>query len=66
MFTDKEYGQINAIESVWNGIVRLCFWHVQQAVHRKIKDKKCPQLPASLGPCLVEFPFVKENWIQEM
>lgn len=39
--TDKDFAEINAIQSVWPEVnIQLCFWHVKRAVRAKLKDHK--------------------------
>jgi hypothetical protein len=62
VFTDKESAQIAAIQAVWGpSRARLCFWHMQQAILRRLKLKKVNRLPTNLSIASVWFPFIAMN-----
>ncbi len=40
LFSDKDLAQMTAAERVWGtDIIRLCFWHVRDAVSRKVNSQ---------------------------
>jgi hypothetical protein len=42
--TDHDLAQINAVESVWNPIVTLCWWHVLHAWRQYFSISTYPEL----------------------
>lgn len=40
VFTDKDFGEINAVTNVWGPLkVQLCLWHMERALNRKLVEK---------------------------
>lgn len=64
MSADKDQAQINAISSTWHsGVVRLCLWHMQRAVDRKLAQQKLHTPSYEVFRASAEFDFVKHDFV---
>ncbi|KAF7725365.1 hypothetical protein EC973_009631 [Apophysomyces ossiformis] len=59
MFTDKDVGQIAAIESTWEPrTLRLCLWHMQRSIKIKLAQEKLLHPIYNAENAVQEFPFI--------
>jgi hypothetical protein len=65
---DKDAGEISAIEEAWSWTtnLQLCYWHLEHAINRRLKDKK----PKASGyskqkaaEAYHQFDFIDPSWI---
>jgi len=70
VLVDKDAGQIIAIQEAWSWManIQLCLWHVEQAVDRKLKEKKykSSQYTArKANEAQEQLDFIDASWIPE-
>ncbi|CAG8474476.1 11323_t:CDS:2 [Cetraspora pellucida] len=68
VLTDKDAGEIVAVEMAWSQIVKIqiCLWHMECAVKRKLKEKKVKTSQYTLqvaNNAKQQFDFIDELWI---
>jgi hypothetical protein len=65
LLTDKDAGQINAVQRAWPGVeIRLCLWHLDRAIKRHFRNNKKPERIFYDKDTLQEFPeLIDPNWI---
>ncbi|CAG8738914.1 6402_t:CDS:2, partial [Cetraspora pellucida] len=69
ILVDKDAGEISAAQEAWSLIanIQLCRWHVEQAIDKKIKEKKIKASTYSLNKALEahhKFEFIDPSWVQ--
>jgi hypothetical protein len=65
MFCDKDISEITSITNTWGrSTVRLCLWHLKQAVDRGLAKPR-GQIPPiyDVGASIREFPFVDGHFL---
>ena len=65
---DKDAGEISAVSEAWSWItnIQLCYWHLEHAIDRKIKDKKSKARTYTATKALEAnriFSFIDPSWI---
>ncbi|CAB4467142.1 unnamed protein product [Rhizophagus irregularis] len=65
---DKDAGEISAIEEAWSWTVnlQLCYWHLEHAIERHLKDKKSKSTGYSKNKAIEahqQFDFIESIWI---
>ncbi|CAB5305488.1 unnamed protein product [Rhizophagus irregularis] len=65
---DKDAGEISAIEEAWSWTVnlQLCYWHLEHAIERRLKDKKSKSTGYSKNKAIEahqQFDFIESTWI---
>jgi hypothetical protein len=65
---DKDAGGILAIEEAWSWTVnlQLCYWHLEHAIERRLKDKKSKSTGYSKNKAIEahqQFDFIESSWI---
>jgi len=65
---DKDAGEISAIEEAWPWTVnlQLCYWHLEHAIDRRLKDKKSKSTGYSKNKAMEahqQFDFIELFWI---
>ena len=64
MFTDKDRGQINAMERVWGrDVVRLCLWHFKRSVKMRLSGDKVQNPNYDPQAARQRFPFVSLDFL---
>ncbi|CAG8541272.1 23481_t:CDS:2 [Dentiscutata erythropus] len=67
---DKDAGEISAVEEAWSWTanIQLCYWHLDHAIRRRLKDKK----PKASGyskekaaEASHQFDFIDPSWFPE-
>ncbi|CAG8544288.1 4975_t:CDS:2, partial [Cetraspora pellucida] len=69
VLTDKDAGQISAISEAWSWMtnIQLCYWHLENAIDKRIKNKKTKSSIYSADKALEVhnmFEFIDPSWIQ--
>ena len=65
---DKNAGEISAIKEawLWTANLQLCYWHLEHAINRQLKDKKLKSSGNSKNKAMEahqQFNFIKPSWI---
>ncbi|CAG8588731.1 33286_t:CDS:2 [Gigaspora margarita] len=65
---DKDAGQISAIEEAWSWTtnLQLCYWHLEHAIDRRLKNKKLKMSGHSKNKAIEahqQFNFIDPSWI---
>ncbi|PKY57507.1 hypothetical protein RhiirA4_510082 [Rhizophagus irregularis] len=65
---DKDAGEISAIEEAWSWTtnLQLCYWHLEHAISRRLKDKKSKSSGYSKNKAMEayqQFDFINSSWI---
>jgi hypothetical protein len=65
---DKDSGEISAVSEAWSWItnIQLCYWHLERAIDRRIKDKKSKARTYTQTKALEAnwiFSFIDPSWI---
>ncbi|KAJ7456296.1 hypothetical protein B0H11DRAFT_2160964 [Mycena galericulata] len=55
---DKDMAEIGMIRDVWLAKIQLCWWHLREAVHTRLKNAKLSTTPYNLGRAHREFAFI--------
>jgi hypothetical protein len=68
VLSDKDSGEISAVSEAWLWItnIQLCYWHLEHAIDRKIKDKKSKAntyTAAKASEANRIFNFIDPSWI---
>ena len=64
MFSDKDLGQINAIESVFGRFaLRLCLWHLDHSVKLRFNESKTADPRYDAVAARRNYPFVSLNFL---
>ena len=63
IFTDKDEGQINAINEVFGGdAVRLCLWHLMRAVKIQLGKPKLANPQYNINEAMNQFSFISRQF----
>lgn len=68
VLVDKDAGEISAVNDAWSRItnIQLCYWHLERAISRKLKEKK-PKSGTYTETKALEvhrlFDFIDQSWI---
>lgn len=70
VLSDKDSGQIAAVEEAWSwkANVQLCYWHLEHAIDRRLKEKKSTASSyntAKAHAAHEEFAFIDPTWLQQ-
>jgi hypothetical protein len=65
---DKDAGEIAAVSEAWSWTsqIQLCYWHLEHAIDRRLKDKKSKQSAYSAAKALEahsKFDFIDSSWV---
>ena len=64
MFSDKDVGQINGIETVFGAnALRLCLWHIQRAVKLRLAGDKVQSPRYDVASAQAVFDFVNPRFL---
>ena len=64
---DKDAGEISAVKDAWSSVtnIQLCYWHLERAISRKLKEKKSKMGTYTATKALEVhnlFDFVDQTW----
>ncbi|KAF7305187.1 SWIM-type domain-containing protein [Mycena kentingensis (nom. inval.)] len=62
---DKDLGEINALNSVFNAKTSICWWHVNNAVGKRIKLTKMSTTPYNTKRAHAQFSFIQLDFRPE-
>ena len=66
---DKDAGEIAAVSEAWSWTanLQLCYWHLEHAINRRIKDKSksTTYTAAKASDAYKQFDFVDPKWIPQ-
>ena len=65
---DKDAGEIAAVSEAWSwrANIQLCYWHLEHAIERRLKDRKLKQSTYSeskASEAHQKFEFIDPSWI---
>ena len=65
---DKDSGEISAVSEAWSWTanIQLCYWHLEHAIYRRIKDKKSNTImytETKASEANRIFNFIDPSWI---
>jgi hypothetical protein len=68
VLTDKDSGEISAVSEAWSWRtnIQLCYWHLEHAIRRRLKDTKSRAGTYSKDKALEahqQFTFINSSWI---
>ncbi|CAG8478497.1 27991_t:CDS:10 [Gigaspora margarita] len=67
VLSDKDAGEILAVsEAWWYSNIQLCYWHLENAISRRLKDKKPQSNTYTQAKALEahrQFSFIDPSWI---
>ncbi len=61
--TDKDMGEIGALQEVWEAKINLCWWHLRQAVRTRLAKVKLSTTPYNVERATKEFSFISADFI---
>ncbi|CAG8640622.1 8789_t:CDS:2, partial [Cetraspora pellucida] len=66
---DKDAGEISSVNEAWSWItnIQLCYWHLEHAISKKIKDKKSKTNTYTATKALEahhKFEFIDPSWFR--
>jgi hypothetical protein len=61
---DKDFAEIGASLEVWpNAKIQLCFWHMRDAVTKRVRKAKISTTPYDLDRARQEYPFISKIFL---
>jgi hypothetical protein len=70
VLTDKDAGEIAAVNEAWSWTanIQLCYWHLEHAIDRRLKDKKSAATSyntAKAEDAHKRFEFIDPKWVPQ-
>jgi hypothetical protein len=70
VLTDKDAGEISAVHQAWSWTtkIQLCYWHLEHAIDRRLKDKKSTAGTYSqdkASEAHKKFDFIDPSWVPQ-
>jgi hypothetical protein len=61
--SDKDMGEIGAVQDTWEAKINLCWWHLRRAVRTRLAKSKLATSPYNVNRAIAEFIFIKRDFI---